>query len=108
MQLSPVDRLNIAAGVGSDLPLFLVGGTVLGIGRGEQKSFRWRNCRRCHWCVWPFRTGRFRPPRLSPTGTRIWPDPDHRNPVKLAKLTQVTGYRYNRRVQPRCFVLADR
>jgi 4-diphosphocytidyl-2-C-methyl-D-erythritol kinase len=28
-------RLRIAAGVGSDLPLFLVGGTVLGVGRGE-------------------------------------------------------------------------
>ena len=30
------DRLRIAAEVGSDLPLFLLGGTVLGIGRGEQ------------------------------------------------------------------------
>jgi len=29
-------RLGIAAEVGSDLPLFLVGGTVLGVGRGEQ------------------------------------------------------------------------
>ena len=28
-------RLRIAAEVGSDLPLFLVGGTVLGVGRGE-------------------------------------------------------------------------
>ena len=28
--------LRIAAEVGSDLPLFLVGGTVLGVGRGEQ------------------------------------------------------------------------
>jgi 4-diphosphocytidyl-2-C-methyl-D-erythritol kinase len=34
--LSPVERLRIAAEVGSDLPLFLVGGTVLGVGRGEQ------------------------------------------------------------------------
>src|ERR1700691_764417 len=34
--LLPVQRLRIAAEVGSDLPLFLVGGTVLGIGRGEQ------------------------------------------------------------------------
>jgi len=31
-----VDRLRIAQEVGSDLPLFLIGGTVLGIGRGEQ------------------------------------------------------------------------
>ena len=30
------ERLRIASEVGSDLPLFLVGGTVLGIGRGEQ------------------------------------------------------------------------
>src|SRR4051812_4348063 len=34
--LTPDDRLSIAAAVGSDLPLFLVGGTVLGIGRGEE------------------------------------------------------------------------
>jgi 4-diphosphocytidyl-2-C-methyl-D-erythritol kinase len=35
-QLSAEDRLRIAGEVGSDLPLFLVGGTVLGIGRGEE------------------------------------------------------------------------
>jgi 4-diphosphocytidyl-2-C-methyl-D-erythritol kinase len=34
--LAAHDRLRIAAEVGSDLPLFLLGGTVLGIGRGEQ------------------------------------------------------------------------
>jgi 4-diphosphocytidyl-2-C-methyl-D-erythritol kinase len=34
--LPPVERLRIAAEVGSDLPLFLIGGTVLGVGRGEQ------------------------------------------------------------------------
>jgi len=34
--LSAAERLRIAAEVGSDLPLFLVGGTVLGVGRGEQ------------------------------------------------------------------------
>ncbi|HEY2116656.1 MAG TPA: 4-(cytidine 5'-diphospho)-2-C-methyl-D-erythritol kinase [Candidatus Angelobacter sp.] len=34
--LAPVERLRIASEVGSDLPLFLVGGTVLGTGRGEQ------------------------------------------------------------------------
>jgi 4-diphosphocytidyl-2-C-methyl-D-erythritol kinase len=34
--LAPVQKLEIAAAVGSDLPLFLVGGTILGIGRGEQ------------------------------------------------------------------------
>ncbi len=34
--LSGEERLRIAAEVGSDLPLFLVGGTVLGAGRGEE------------------------------------------------------------------------
>lgn len=30
------EKLRIAAEVGSDLPLFLIGGTVLGVGRGER------------------------------------------------------------------------
>ncbi|MGA9390510.1 MAG: 4-(cytidine 5'-diphospho)-2-C-methyl-D-erythritol kinase [Candidatus Sulfotelmatobacter sp.] len=34
--LTADERLRIAGEVGSDLPLFLVGGTVLGVGRGEQ------------------------------------------------------------------------
>ena len=34
--LSAEERLRIAAEVGSDVPLFLIGGTVLGVGRGEQ------------------------------------------------------------------------
>jgi len=34
--LDPERRLEIAAKVGSDVPLFLIGGTILGIGRGEQ------------------------------------------------------------------------
>jgi 4-diphosphocytidyl-2-C-methyl-D-erythritol kinase len=34
--LSSEERLEIAAEVGSDLPLFLIGGSVLGVGRGEQ------------------------------------------------------------------------
>jgi 4-diphosphocytidyl-2-C-methyl-D-erythritol kinase len=34
--LDPRERLRIAAEVGSDLPLFLIGGTVLGVGRGEE------------------------------------------------------------------------
>jgi 4-diphosphocytidyl-2-C-methyl-D-erythritol kinase len=33
--LSPAEKLEIAGRVGSDLPLFLIGGTVLGVGRGE-------------------------------------------------------------------------
>src|SRR4051794_2569892 len=35
-KLSGPERLRIAAEVGSDLPLFLVGGTCLGVGRGEE------------------------------------------------------------------------
>ena len=35
-QLPPEERLRLAAEVGSDLPLFLLGGTVLGVGRGEE------------------------------------------------------------------------
>ncbi len=35
-RLSEPHRLSIAAEVGSDLPLFLIGGTVLGVGRGEE------------------------------------------------------------------------
>src|SRR5437667_8081649 len=35
-QLPGPERLRIAAEVGSDLPLFLVGGTCLGVGRGEE------------------------------------------------------------------------
>ena len=35
-RLPGAERLRIAAEVGSDLPLFLVGGTVLGVGRGEE------------------------------------------------------------------------
>jgi 4-diphosphocytidyl-2-C-methyl-D-erythritol kinase len=34
-KLPPSGRLRLAAEVGSDVPLFLVGGTVLGVGRGE-------------------------------------------------------------------------
>ena len=34
--LSGPERLRIAAQVGSDVPLFLIGGAVLGVGRGEE------------------------------------------------------------------------
>ena len=36
VKLPLLDRLRIAEEVGSDVPLFLIGGTVLGTGRGEQ------------------------------------------------------------------------
>jgi 4-diphosphocytidyl-2-C-methyl-D-erythritol kinase len=35
-RISVADKMRIAAEVGSDVPLFLIGGTVLGIGRGEE------------------------------------------------------------------------
>jgi 4-diphosphocytidyl-2-C-methyl-D-erythritol kinase len=35
-KLRGTERLHLAAEVGSDLPLFLVGGTVLGVGHGEE------------------------------------------------------------------------
>lgn len=35
-KLPPAARLRIAGDIGSDLPLFLVGGTALGVGRGEE------------------------------------------------------------------------
>lgn len=34
--IAPEDKLRIAAEVGSDLPLFLIGGTVLGVDRGQE------------------------------------------------------------------------
>jgi len=36
--LGEPERLRIAAEVGSDVPLFLIGGAVLGVGRGEEVS----------------------------------------------------------------------
>ena len=36
VELAPAEKLRIAAEVGSDLPLFLIAGTVLGVGRGEE------------------------------------------------------------------------
>ena len=35
-RLTGPERLRIATEVGSDIPLFLVGGTILGVGRGEE------------------------------------------------------------------------
>ena len=35
-ELPAPEKLRIAAEVGSDLPLFLIGGTILGLGRGEE------------------------------------------------------------------------
>jgi len=89
-ELAPQDRLNIAAEVGSDLPLFLVGGTVFGIGRGEQ-VFPLEDLPAIH-CVLVF------PKRAvsTPEAFRDWDDKfaenhDPRHPENLSKLTQSTG-----------------
>jgi len=89
-QLSPVERLNIAAEVGSDLPLFLVGGTVFGIGRGEQ-VFPLEDLPAMH-CVLAFPNRAVSTPEaFSDWDEKYGEDHDHRNPAKLAKLTQSTG-----------------
>ncbi|HEV2276232.1 MAG TPA: 4-(cytidine 5'-diphospho)-2-C-methyl-D-erythritol kinase [Acidobacteriaceae bacterium] len=36
VRLSGQERLRLAAGIGSDVPLFLLGGAVAGVGRGEE------------------------------------------------------------------------
>jgi 4-diphosphocytidyl-2-C-methyl-D-erythritol kinase len=35
-EIPAAEKMRIAAGIGSDVPLFLIGGTVLGVGRGEE------------------------------------------------------------------------
>jgi 4-diphosphocytidyl-2-C-methyl-D-erythritol kinase len=47
--LSVAERLELAAEVGSDVPLFLIGGAVLGVGRGEIVSAMQDLSRT--WCV---------------------------------------------------------
>jgi 4-diphosphocytidyl-2-C-methyl-D-erythritol kinase len=36
VRLSPSERLRVASEVGSDVPLYLLGGAVMGVGRGEE------------------------------------------------------------------------
>jgi 4-diphosphocytidyl-2-C-methyl-D-erythritol kinase len=49
-ELPAAERLELAAEVGSDVPLFLVGGAVLGVGRGEIVSAMAVDLPRT-WCV---------------------------------------------------------
>ena len=89
-QLSPEDRLNIAAEVGSDLPLFLVGGTVLGIGRGEQ-VFPLEDLPAIH-CVLAFpKRAVSTPEAFADWDEKYAANHDPRHPDNLAKLTQSTG-----------------
>ena len=63
--LPVAEKLRIAAEVGSDLPLFLVGGTVLGIGRGEGSS--------CYgMCPGHARSWGFNPAGICRVGSVIW------------------------------------
>jgi 4-diphosphocytidyl-2-C-methyl-D-erythritol kinase len=86
--LSPEDRLNIAAEVGSDLPLFLVGGTVLGVGRGEQ-IFPLADLSPIH-CVLATPNRPVSTPQAFADWDENFGDIDHTS-AKLSKLTQTTG-----------------
>jgi 4-diphosphocytidyl-2-C-methyl-D-erythritol kinase len=88
--LSPEDRLNIAAEVGSDLPLFLVGGTVFGIGRGEQ-VFPLQDLPPIH-CVLATPNVAVSTPEAFSEWDKKFGDHSHsHDPARLAKLTQSTG-----------------
>jgi 4-diphosphocytidyl-2-C-methyl-D-erythritol kinase len=88
--LSPEDRLNIAAEVGSDLPLFLVGGTVLGVGRGEH-VYPLSDLPPVH-CVLGTPNKAVSTPQAFADWDENFAEADHsRNPAKLSKLTQSTG-----------------
>jgi 4-diphosphocytidyl-2-C-methyl-D-erythritol kinase len=87
--LTPEDRLNIAAEVGSDLPLFLVGGTALGIGRGEQ-VFPLEDLPPIHCVLATPNRAVSTPEAFSDWDEKFAEDPAHDH-KKLSKLTQSTG-----------------
>ncbi len=64
-------RLEIAAQVGSDVPLFLIGGTVLGLDRGQKSPHCPTSNRSGAW--WPRRQSASPPRRPFATGTRSAP-----------------------------------
>ncbi len=96
--LSPQDKLRIAAEVGSDLPLFLIGGTVLGVGRGEEvfplAGSAAVACGRGHAAG-----GRFDAASLRALGRA-----EHAG----GWIDRYFGGRYNKRVQSKCVCLAER
>ncbi len=88
--LAPEERLNIAAEVGSDLPLFLVGGTSLGIGRGEQ-VFPLEDLPTIH-CVLATPNRAVSTPQAFADWDARFADSGHtHDPQKLSKLTQNIG-----------------
>src|SRR5262249_283591 len=88
-QLAPEDRLNMAAEVGSDLPLFLVGGTTLGIGRGEQ-VFPVEDLPPIHCVLATPNPAVSAPEAFCDWDEKFGGDPAHDH-EKLSKLTQSTG-----------------
>ena len=89
-QLTPEDRLNIAAEVGSDIPLFLVGGTVLGVGRGEQ-VFPLADLPAIPCVLVLPNRSVSTPEAFAEWDERFGDRGRFRDPVKLAKLTGQTG-----------------
>jgi 4-diphosphocytidyl-2-C-methyl-D-erythritol kinase len=79
--ISGGEKLRIAAEVGSDLPLFLIGGTMLGVGRGEE--------------VYPL-------PDLSPTACVLaTPDVGVSTPEAFSDWDRSMARRVSSRAQPR-------
>jgi 4-diphosphocytidyl-2-C-methyl-D-erythritol kinase len=90
MPLTPIDRLNIAAEVGSDLPLFLVGGTTFGIGRGEQ-VFPLQDLPPIACVLVTPNVAVSTPEAFSDWDDKFASSGPHHDPAKLSKLTQSTG-----------------
>src|ERR1700733_1696057 len=68
-RLSPPERLRVASEVGSDVPLFLLGGAVVGVGRGGRRCSPSPTYLRCLVSS-PCRQPAFLPRRPIATGTR--------------------------------------
>ena len=100
-QLEPAQRLAIAREVGSDLPLFLVGGTILGIGRGEQ-VFPLPDLQPIACVV--------ATPPIAVSTPKAFADWDEKFDTARdveRKIDPGQWLRYNRRVQYQCVCLAD-
>ena len=80
IELSQQDKLRIAAEVGSDLPLFLIGGTVLGVDRGQEVHALPDLPETPLVVVTP--PSESRRPKRSRTGTRWW---NGQKPMRLSK-----------------------
>ena len=86
------DELRIAAEVGSDLPLFLIGGTVLGVGRGEE-VYPLPDLPTLHLVIVTPPIGVSTPQRLRAVG---------RVERAAARIDPLGSRRYNERVQSKC------